>query len=181
MKKLFAMMMCGTLIFSLAACGNAKDTQQAPIGGDPSTWGPALNTEDKTDDLVEIPSPFIDCNTMADASQISGFDLETINEIAGYSEQIIQATEKEMVQVIFKNNENTVVIRKGISTSDISGDYRIYDVKDIVDVDGKSVSISGNKENKYLATWTDSEYSYSISVDTGMDVDSLLDIIKVTR
>ncbi len=50
------------------------------IGGDPATWGPDLDSDEKTD--VEIPNPFTEYDSMDKAEAAAGFSLtvpETMN------------------------------------------------------------------------------------------------------
>ena len=52
MKKLIAIILCGLTVYSLAAC-----TSKNATGGN-----------------AEIPNPFVDCATLADAAKLTGFD-----------------------------------------------------------------------------------------------------------
>ena len=84
----------------------------------------------------------------------------------------IQAIDGEILQVFYKNGEKELLIRKAFISQgkDISGDYNTYDVTQKVSVKGKKgkVTVKGTKEKKYLATWNDGTYSYSIYTSAGM-------------
>ena len=130
MKKLLALTLCAITIFSMTACGN---------------------TSESTEDLVEIPNPFIDCDSLEDAIKIAGFEIRVPDSIDGYSNRFIQAIDQYMIQVFYYTSseisddtgnttfsENTeitenaaytedsrdqILLRKAIGTDDISGDY----------------------------------------------------------
>ena len=46
---------------------------------------------ESTEDLVEIPNPFIDCDSLEDAKKIAGFEIRVPDAIDGYSDRFIQA------------------------------------------------------------------------------------------
>lgn len=76
MKNLIACVLCFVLALSLAACGgraNSEDgtpTTLAPVGGDPATWGPAIETEEEN---VQIPNPWVECDSLEEAGKLAGF------------------------------------------------------------------------------------------------------------
>ena len=79
------------LMFVVAACGvKAGDVNERT---------------DIIEDQVQIPNPFVDFETMEEASKLAGFSLTAPDSIDGYSDRIIQAVEGELVQVIFTRNQ----------------------------------------------------------------------------
>ena len=99
----------------------------------------------------QIPNPWQDYTSVKDA---------------------IQAIDGEILQVFYKNGKKELLIRKAFVSQgkDISGVYNTYDVTQKVSVKGKKgkVTVKGTKEKKYLATWNDGTYSYSIYTSAGM-------------
>lgn len=89
MKKSIAMALCTVMALSLATCSNDKpeakdDSKQQSIG-------------------VEISSPFVDCETIADAEKLVGFTVTFPSVMpGGYVQKSIEAIE---------NSDNGIVIR----------------------------------------------------------------------
>lgn len=171
MKKLIAITLCAFMAMSFAACSNNSPSNDNPqkqvIGGD------------------EIPNPFVDCDTMADAEKIAGFNI-TVPEkmLEGYAQKLIQAVEKEMVQVFYENGEKEILIRKAKGSEDISGDYNEYKENNTVTVGSLKVSTRGNDGKVNVAIWVDEEYTYSITAnlgETGLDVNTINDMVGSIR
>ena len=58
-----------------------------------------------------------------------------------------------------------------LSLIHLSGDYNQYEqILDKV-VNGVDITIKGNHDKYYLATWTTQDFSYSLSVDEGIDLE----------
>ena len=61
-----------------------------------------------------------------------------------------------------------IFTEKGIEN--ISGDYNVYQVKNIAKVNGINITLEGNKSKEYnLALWEKDDVSYSISSVNGID------------
>ncbi|MGN0168279.1 MAG: hypothetical protein ACI4AB_09580, partial [Acetatifactor sp.] len=138
--------------------------EAAPIiGGDPATWGPAL------EENVQIPSPFADCETLEEAIGITEFDMVVPETLEGYDRPTFQVMSGTMIQVIYRNDkEESVSIRKALGSDDISGDYNEYAQNRSVSVGELEVSMKGEQELVHLATWTDGGYTYAVSVSSGL-------------
>lgn len=116
MKKLIALTLCTITAFSITACGNTSTTAHTDTDTDTSSITSVINdpvnpidssetTADtvttpstlssdstkSTEDLVEIPNPFIDCDSLEDAKKIAGFEIRVPDAIDGYSDRFIQA------------------------------------------------------------------------------------------
>ena len=84
----------------------------------------------------------------------------------------------EFAQIIYEGTDNSLTYRKTSGTDDISGDYNQYEqILDKV-VNGVDITIKGNHDKYYLATWTTQDFSYSLSVDEGIDLETILNIIQ---
>jgi hypothetical protein len=165
MKKLIAITLCAVMAISFTACANnspSKDNPQKQAIGS----------------SVEIPSPFVDCNTMDDAGKIAGFTL-TIPETMpkGYALKLIQAVENDMVQVFYENGEKEIIIRKAKSSKDISGDHNEYKESNTMTVDSLKVSTRGNDGKVNVATWSDGEFTYEI-LSESLDSTAISDMIS---
>ncbi len=144
MKKLFTMILCAVLTISMVACGTSQKAEK---------------------ENVQIPSPFQEVKTLEEASKIAGFDIIVPDKIDGYSKIVIEAVEKEMIQVFYIEGEKTLLIRKSNQAGDPSGDYNAYQVVEEVEQNGINIPIKGDGETASLAVWSNNGYSYSISCD----------------
>lgn len=159
MKKLITMILCVLTVCSLAACGSKS-----------------ANNENN-----EIPNPFIDCNTLEDAAKIAGFDITIPDAIDEYTGRTIQAVDKDLIQVIYKNDDSEISIRKGTGSDDISGDNNKYAETSTVTVGDLQVTFKGGDGKVKLATWTNGNYTYAAFVGTdeaGLSKTTMIDIIN---
>lgn len=155
------------------------------IGGNPATWGPDLNSDEKTD--VEIADPFTEYASLDEAATAAGFSLMAPETMNNYSERIIRAMTDEdnatMIEVIYCNDdengetdeENEIRVRKAAGNEDISGDYTDYSENSTITVENIPVSIKGDNGKIRLATWTNGDYTYSIGFyfDAGISSEEL--------
>lgn len=161
MKKLIAITLCTAMAISLAGCS-----------GNSSPEDPVPQTS------VEIPNPFVDCDTMEDAEKIAGFDMaEPVNIPEGYTQKLIQAVENDMIQIFYANGEKTILIRKAEGRQDISGDYNEYNENNTVTVDGIEVSTKGEEGKINVAVWTYGDFSYAILAES-LDTEAIGNMIS---
>lgn len=167
------MILCAATMLSMAACGEKQDQT---IGAETTSQTVAEN-EDKipTDgavateeiligDNTQIPNPFVDCNTLADAAALAGFDIIVPDSVDGYEERAITAMENDMIQVLYLHGDDQVCIRKAVGEEECSGDYNAYSEEKTVTVGDKEVTMRGNNGKVMVAVWTEGGYSYSIGV-----------------
>ena len=95
------------------------------------------------------------------------------------SGKVIQAIQNDMIEIIYQDDAGNELarIRKGLGTSEISGDYNLYENDSTQEIDGKSVHIRGNGRLVYAADWTDGVYAYSVTFESGAAEDTAEDVI----
>lgn len=156
MKKLIAIILCGLTVYSLAAC-----TSKNATGGN-----------------AEIPNPFVDCATLADAAKLTGFDITVPDSIDEYDTRAIQVMDNKMIQVIYAKGENSLLIRKAAGSDDISGDYSQYTETNTAALGSIQVTMKGEDGMVSVAIWTDGGYTYAVNAqDIPMDVDAITALI----
>lgn len=126
-----------------------------------------IKTE-SNEDSVQISNPFIDCSSLAEASEVAGFEMRAPESVGNYDRVSISSIDGELIDVLYESGDDTIRVRKGVGTEDISGDYNSYAETSVSEVDGMEVTIKGESGKAYLATWTDGEYTYSVSASAGM-------------
>lgn len=145
LKKIISITLCAALALSAAACSNNNS------------------------EAVQIPNPFVDCDTMDAAKELAGFDL-TLPKAADE----LEAVENEMIQAFYGENGSEMLIRKALGDQDISGDYNEY--PQIETVDG--ITLKGENDQFTLAVWTNGGYTYSISVGEALSQTDMLALVN---
>lgn len=129
---------------------------------------------------VQIPNPFINCEDFKAAAMMAGFSIEAPESLEGYPQRLIQVIRREMIQVFYADGDlaeeetKHVLLRKGLGSEDISGDYTPYDSVTTKEADGRTLTLKGSGDLVYLAVWTEDAYSYSVYCSAGMDADAIL-------
>ena len=160
MKKLIAIILCGLSVCSLAACASKS-----------ATSGNA-----------EIPNPFVDCATLADATKLTGFDIVVPDSVDGFDTRTIQVMDNKMTQVIYAKGENKLLIRKQAGSDDISGDYSQYSEANTAALGSLQVTMKGENEMVSVAIWTDGGYTYAVNAqDIPMDVDTITALVGTVQ
>lgn len=174
-KKVTLMILCTAMMFSMAACGEKQDKT---IGAETAGQTVVENEEKITadgattttaEDIVigentQIPNPFIDCDTLADAAALAGFDIIVPDSVEGYEERAITAMENDMIQVLYIHGDDEICVRKAEGAEDCSGDYNEYSEEKTVTVGDKEVTLRGSNGKVMVAVWSEGGYSYSIGV-----------------
>ena len=130
-----------------------------------------------SNDDVQIPSPFIDCSSLAEASQVAGFGVRVPESVGDYDRTSISAIDGELIDILYESGDDTIRVRKGVGTEDISGDYNSYAETAVFQVDGMDVTMKGDCGRVSLAVWTSGEYTYSVSASAGMSRTEMADLI----
>lgn len=172
MKKILVM---SVLCLAIIACGKKEETKQET----------AETTNVIQKESTQIPNPFVEVKNLDEASKIAGFTLEVPETYEDYKQQVIQAIENDMIEVIYLEEESGyegLRIRKAKGTDDISGDYNEYRNVETVKVGDYDVTEKGDEGNIFIATWTDGTYSYAIDTDraelNAEDITNLIANIK---
>ena len=131
-----------------------------------------------------MPNPFVDCDSLEEACEIAGIDLEIPDDFGFEFERIYRAMDGRMIEVIFMDGSEEVYrIRKGLVSEfgeDISGDYNEYSVSTNVDSATYAATLNGNGEDEVSnAVWNDGTYAYSITFEDPVSVRFATDIIEM--
>ncbi len=167
MKKLIVLGICAAMAVSIAACGS----QDQPSA---STAAPT-----ETSVQMQIPNPFVPCETLEDAEQLAGFSLSLPETLPDWvTETAIQATQTGMIEIVYRGADNELRIRKATGTEDISGDYSDYETAEEVSVGNLKVQMRGSGDKYSLAFWNDGTYSFSVSVTDGIEPEDMNTLIS---
>lgn len=131
----------------------------------------------ETNESAQIPSPFVDYRTMDEAAEAAGFDLKAPETIAGYERELISVISKDMLQVMYRDGEKNLYIRKAAGDGDISGDYNRYDENKSVIIGEVQADMRGMDGNVSTAIWTEGGFTYSVYAAPSITLQTMTDII----
>lgn len=177
MKKLLVFTVTAAMLLSLAAC--AQSAKPAAKPDQPAQTEQAETTDTEN---VQIPNPWTDYDLKDDAAQAAGFDLAVPDEISGCSEKsyrVLSAAGDVMFEIIYASGEDeTARICKAPGADDVSGDYNEYAETETVDAGGVSVTMKGENGLVKLAVWTNGDYSYVLSVESGLSQNDMAALVS---
>lgn len=78
---------------------------------------------------LQFPNPWTEYSDIDEGEKKAGFSFDIPETIVGYKIGLIQNQDQSMIEVIYEavdDSEDTIHIRKGSKTDDISGDYNSY-------------------------------------------------------
>ena len=152
-----AMLVIGVGIFAITQhSGNIIDT-------------PAQSEEADSSDFVQSGNPYAEYDTLEEAENTIGFEISVPDSYGGYTEPYYAVIEGKILEVQYYNGDDRgMIISKSRGSEDISGDFNEYNTVTETEVNGNTVTIKGNGDEFSLALWVSGDYSYSVSVSSGI-------------
>lgn len=162
-----AMLVIGIGIFAITQhSGNIIDT-------------PAQSEEADSSDFVQSGNPYAEYDTLEEAENTIGFEISVPDSYGGYTEPYYAVIEGKILEVQYYNGDDRgMIIRKSRGSEDISGDFNEYNTVTETEVNGNTVTIKGSGDEFSLALWVSGDYSYSVSVSSGISENALKEIIE---
>jgi hypothetical protein len=125
------------------------------------------NTMNYMNDPVEQTTPeIVEYSSLSELSESIGFSVKEVQNVPFEVEKVQYiAYWKELGEIQYIGENNTLTIRVSAFNEDISGDYSVYSDTKNITISGHSVTIKGD-DNKYsLAVWESDGISYSMNFD----------------
>lgn len=170
MKKMVAIALSGMMLMSFTACSNMESAQNK---------SQAQESKQVSGGDVEIPSPFHEFKTLTEAETFAGLTITLPTKLpAGYAQKLIEAVEKNMIQIVYRSDNGDMTIRKAKGSEDISGDHNKYAEAKEITIGKLQVKTKGENGKIHNATWTEGEYTYAVIDKTGLDSAALSDMIN---
>lgn len=122
-----------------------------------------------------------DYKTLEEAESVAKLKINSLKVLPkGFNIANIGVISNEIIEITYSNNEeNIITFRAGKDIDNISGDYDIYEVKNLYEINGIDINLEGNKNKVVnLANWKKDNISYSISSIDGIDEEIALNMIK---
>lgn len=140
--------------------------------------GQKINFSTKGSDQTQIPNPFVEYGTLADAEKAAGFTFKVPEQINGYKQSYISVMDGKMQQVVYEKGESQVTLRKMAGTDDISGVYIDYAKKDQVAIGGHQTELRGDGTSVFVAVWNNGGYTYAVYADAGVTAAQMTAIVE---
>lgn len=134
---------------------------------------------DTDNENIECGSNFIEeFNTISEIREKVGYDFEYPKFMPnGYKMDNINLMFNSFIQISYVNGDMTIDYRTQNENGDISGNYKIYEDVEDININGREICIKGNDNKFYTAVYT-GENSFSIYATQGLDKKTLIEIIK---
>lgn len=143
----------------------------APVGQNPPIIG-------KQPPIMEQGGFGEEYSSAEELSKAVGFNLFEINNLPFKAKETNYiAIDKDLAEINYSGEENSLTYRKSVGTEDNSGDYNVYDYSGEIEINKIKVAVKGEAESLKLAFWTDGKYSYSISLDKAVTQKEMKDLI----
>lgn len=129
-----------------------------------------VSCDKKQETRIEIIDPFIEVNTLKEAEEISGFQLNLPDNFFDESyERKVRAIENKFIEVDYRSLEEWIIIRKSLydGEGDISGDYNEYPEHRTEIYGDIKVLLRGNEGKINVISWIDGDYVYSVNINPG--------------
>ena len=175
------------MVLSMTACTGKAETKS--IGAEitvQETTAEEMTTEtvkadrgESEESMIGMPNPYTDHDTLKEAEEDAGFKIQIPDEIRGVKAVAFRNLGTEMLEVIYYDGDDEVArVRKGTGEDDISGDYNVYEIEEVVDVTGTQVTLKGSADGYALAVWNEGGYAYAVSVTKKITKDEILQIVE---
>jgi hypothetical protein len=137
-----------------------------------------MNINDNVPEQASIPD-IVEYNTLDELSKAVGFPVPEINQVPFKVEKVTYiAYGKELAQIDYANNENSITFRKSIGKEDNSGNYNEYSNIKETATDKLTITLKGNSDSYNLAIWEKDGYSYSLQSTVSVSETEMLDMVK---
>lgn len=140
--------------------------------------GQKINFSTKGSDQTQIPNPFVEYGTLADAEKAAGFTFKVPEQMNGFKQSYISVMDGKMQQVVYEKGESQVTLRKMAGTDDISGVNIDYAKKDQVAIGGHQTELRGDGTSVFVAVWNNGGYTYAVYADAGVTAAQMTAIVE---
>lgn len=131
--------------------------------------------------MVVAPS-VTDCSSLNELSHAAGFAVQEITALPFEAESISYTWfDDAIAEIVYEGKENGLTLRQSKGEADNSGDYNEYEQIDSFAIDGSSVTIKGSNEAYVLAIWQKDGFSYSITLENGISIKEMQNVVKSIR
>ena len=170
---------------SSAAVSSAASSAASSVAS--SAASSAAASTEPSGGAVGMINPWVECGTLTDAAKISGFILEVPEKLNGHPISLIQAVQLKTMQVFYSDGAPGTagvkknIIRKGVGSDDISGDYTKYEKTETMNIEGLDVQLKSNNNVYYNVTWVNGRFSYAIMSEDGIGMAQVKALVSTVK
>lgn len=124
------------------------------------------------DDQAELMGPgsgIITVSSVEELADTVGFKIEEIEELPFGVEETSYISYGNLAEISYIGGNQSVTFRKSVGNEDNSGDYTVYEKVINSSIDENEIELKGDGELFYLAVWNTNGFSYSVSVENGIE------------
>ncbi len=130
---------------------------------------------------AQVIPDIMEYNSIEELSEAVGFIVPEINKIPFEVKKVTYtAYWKELAEVIYSNQEESIILRKSFGSEDNSGDYNEYSTVKEELAYGHIITIKGNAGVCNLAIWEKDGYIYSLRLLKGVSETEILKMVIST-
>lgn len=124
----------------------------------------------------------VEYSSAEELSKAIGFTVKEIQNVPLEVETVqYTAFWKELGEIQYAGQDNTVVLRMAVSDEEVSGDYAEYtSIKSII-INDYSVTFKGNNGKYNLAVWQTGGYSYSVQFTKAISQQEMLTTVQSVK
>ncbi|MDY6416636.1 MAG: hypothetical protein SPK83_07275 [Succinivibrio dextrinosolvens] len=128
-----------------------------------------------------VPNPFVSVDSVERAAEGAGFVFYCPSEVEGYSKKDISYIKNKLIQVVFRDGNKSILLRKAKGTDDISGDYNKYNNIDNQQVKEYSVTMKGRGDGYYVSSWSYGSFSFAVTSSSPLSAEYMKTLITGMR
>lgn len=129
---------------------------------------------------IQVVPDIVEYNSAVELSEAVGFKVYEMNNLPFEVEHITYTSYwKEIAEIEYANQEDTILYRKSVGNEDNSGDYNNYDTIKETLLNNCEVTIKGNGNKYNLAIWGKDKYTYSLKFSVGISETEILQMVKM--
>ena len=142
-----------------------------------------MTTADMVDDGAQIANPMKEYGSAEELSDAVGFTVREIGELPfTVKETLYFAYDDTLAEIRYTGDNQEVYFRKSQGEDeDNSGVYNTYSQTTTITVGDTEITCKGESDAYELAIWKKDGYSYSISLQTGISLEELQEMIETVE
>ena len=166
-----------------ALLGNTENAVVISNGAATFTKSVENNTKNKNYEGEQIPNPYTEHDSIEGLKDAVSFQFSIPSKLpTGYDLSNMYDISNKVIDMRWRKGDAQIIYRVAQGEGeDISGDYNAYDQITSTDIGGIPILLKGTDDKIYVATWTNGDYTFSISVDSfgeGLEYHMITDMIS---
>lgn len=131
------------------------------------------------DPPLQVVPDIVEYTSTRELSSSVGFEVKDVKNIPFEVEEIKYISYwKELAEIIYSGDDNTIIFRMSEGSDDNSGDYNEYEEVKSYSIDDYTVTLKGSNGLYNLAVWSDGSFSYSLELDVALSETDLGHMIQ---